>query len=50
MTRNKSNFFKDLLDFPGIMLYILCKSFISPMLWGLILMAIIVLIYVVITG
>ncbi len=45
-----SNFIKDLLDFPAMMFYILFKSFIAPMLWGLILIAIIVFGYIVITG
>ena len=29
----KTNFFKDLLELPIIMGYILFKSFITPMLW-----------------
>jgi len=45
-----NNFLKDLLDFPMIMCYILFKSFIAPMLWGMIIMMLIVFIYVAITG
>ncbi len=45
-----NNFLKDLLDFPMIMCYILFKSFITPMLWGMITVMLIVFMYVVITG
>lgn len=46
----KSNFFKDLLEIPTTMFYILLKSIIAPMLWGMIILMLIVFVYVVITG
>lgn len=46
----KWKFFRDLLELPIAMYYMLFKSVLAPILWGLIAMAIIVFVYVVITG
>lgn len=43
-------FLKDLISFPKTMFYILTKSFLAPMLWGMIFVAIVVFGYIIITG
>jgi len=46
----KTNFFKDLLELPIAMYYMLFKSCMSSMLWGMIIAMLIVFGYMVIIG
>jgi len=43
-------FLKDLLQLPGMMFYMLTRSFIAPMLWGMIITVMIIFLYIAMTG
>ena len=46
----KNNFFKDILETPIAMYYMLFKSAVAPILWGAIILLLIVFGYIVVTG
>lgn len=50
MVSKIKEFFKDIIDLPALMFYILFRSFIAPMLWFLIIIMLLVFLYIVKTG
>ena len=43
----KNRIFKDLLEMPIMIYYMLFKSFLSPMLWGMMLVILIIFAYII---